>query len=248
MIRYETSPKASPTERSPGRRRNLAEQVFSHIAARISDGDLPLGQRLPTELELARTMGVSRAVVREAISRLKQDGLVEARQGSGAYVTSTRPAGSFRFNREELDGDHAQLAQVFELRLGLEGDAAGYAAARRSDSDLAQISDCLAAIATDIRNGNDGIDADFAFHGAIAKATGNAFILQLIDLLGVQLKDSIRVARLNSSSHRGRPEAVLAEHTEIFDAIVDKRIDAARGAARRHVMNAAKRLGLSIGI
>jgi DNA-binding FadR family transcriptional regulator len=69
-----------------------------------------------------------------------------------------------------------------------------------------------------------------------------------VDLLGVQLKDSIRVARLNSSSSRGRPEAVLTEHTEIYEAIADERIDAARGAARRHATNAAKRLGLSIGI
>jgi len=248
MTKSATGPTTPPTDRPPGRRRNLTEQVFGHIASRISEGELPLGHRLPTEFELARTMGVSRAVVREAISRLKQDGLVETRQGSGAFVTSTRPAGSFRFNREELDGDRGQLAQVFELRLSLEGDAAGYAAARRSDADLAQIADGLAAIAADMRKGKDGIDADFAFHGAIAKATGNAFILRLVDLLGVQLKESIRVARINSSSYRGRPEAVLAEHTEIYEAIVEKRIDAARGAARRHVMNAARRLDLSIGI
>lgn len=248
MSRDITSPAGAPTERSTGRRRNLAEQVFGHIATQISDGDLELGQRLPTEFELARTMGVSRAVVREAFSRLKQDGLIEARQGSGAFVTSTRPAGSFRFNRGELENDHAQLAQVFELRLTLEGDAAGYAAVRRSDEDLKRISDCLGAIDADIRKGNDGIEADFAFHGAIARATGNTFILQLIDLLGVQLKNSVRVARINSSSYRGRPEAVLGEHTEIYEAIAEKRIDAARGAARRHVMNAAKRLGISVGI
>src|SRR6478752_1083733 len=179
-----------PTKPLPGRRRNLTEQVFGHIEAQISDGELPLGHRLPTEFELARSMGVSRAVVREAISRLKQDGLVETRRGSGAYVTSTRRAGSFRLNREELEADRGQLAQVFELRLSLEGDAAGYAAARRSDANLAQIADSLAAIAAEVRKGSDGINADFAFHGAIAKATGNPFILQLVDLLGVQLKES----------------------------------------------------------
>lgn len=229
------------------RRPNLAEQIANDLTARIGEGEFALGQKLPTELALSQAMGVSRAVVREAISRLKQEGLVDARQGSGAFVTSTRAAGSFRLDPREIENNRAQLLQVFELRLTLEGDAAGYAALRRSEADLSELARCLDAIDGNIREGNDGIDADFAFHSTIAKATGNAFILELIDLLGAQLKNSIRIARLNSSSYLGRPEAVLIEHKEIYDSIVEQRVEAARSAARRHVMNAAKRLGLSVG-
>ncbi|WP_103872530.1 FadR/GntR family transcriptional regulator [Bosea lathyri] len=241
--------KPAPAEmRRSLRRPNLAEQIASDLAARIGDGEFEIGQRLPTELVLSRTIGVSRAVIREAISRLKQEGLVDGRQGSGAFVTSLRPAGSFRLDPREIENNREQLSQVFELRLTLEGDAAGYAALRRSDDDLRDLSRCLDAIDADIRDGNDGIDADFTFHSTIARATGNAFILELVDLLGAQLKNSIRIARLNSSSYVGRPEAVLAEHREIYDNIADQRVEAARSAARRHVMNAAKRLGLSVGL
>ncbi len=234
-------------EPRPLRRPNLAEQIAGDLAARISGGELEIGQKLPTEFALSRSMGVSRAVIREAISRLKQEGLVDARQGSGAFVTSMRAAGSFRLDPREIENNREQLSQVFELRLTLEGDAAGYAALRRSDSDLLALSQCLHAIDANIRDGDDGIDADFTFHSTIAKATGNAFILELVDLLGAQLKNSVRIARLNSSSYVGRPEAVLMEHKEIYDNIVEQRVEAARSAARRHVMNAAKRLGLSVG-
>jgi GntR family transcriptional repressor for pyruvate dehydrogenase complex len=239
---------ALPEMRRSLRRPNLAEQIASDLAARIGDGEFEIGQRLPTEQALSRSIGVSRAVIREAISRLKQEGLVDARQGSGAFVTSLRPPGSFRLDPREIENNREQLSQVFELRLTLEGDAAGYAALRRSDDDLRELSRNLDAIDANIREGNDGIDADFAFHSTIARATGNTFILELVDLLGAQLKNSIRIARLNSSSHVGRPEAVLAEHREIYDNIVDQRVEAARSAARRHVMNAAKRLGLSVGL
>jgi len=244
------NPHSKPTpaeDRRPLRRPNLAEQIANDLTARIGEGEFEIGQKLPTELALSRSMGVSRAVIREAISRLKQEGLVDARQGSGAFVTSTRPAGSFRLDPREIENNREQLSQVFELRLTLEGDAAGYAALRRSKADLRELAHCLDAIDGNIRAGNDGIDADFAFHSTIAKATGNAFILELVDLLGAQLKNSIRIARLNSSSYLGRQEAVLIEHKEIYDSIVEQRVEAARSAARRHVMNAAKRLGLSVG-
>lgn len=233
---------------SKQRRPNLAEQVSRDIASRIAAGTIGLGERLPSELEMSRTLGVSRAVIREAISRLKQDGLVEARQGSGAFVKRLTPPATFQLSREDIEGSTAQLSQVFELRLTIEGDAAGYAAFRRSDADVAVMADSLAAIEGDIRAGQDGIDPDFAFHCAVARASGNPFVLQLIELLGEQLKESIRVARMNSSSYRGRPQAVLAEHTEIFDAIAERRVHAAGVAARRHVMNAARRLGLVIGL
>jgi GntR family transcriptional repressor for pyruvate dehydrogenase complex len=242
------STKPMPVEEPrPLRRPNLAEHIAGDLTARINRGELEIGQKLPTELALSRSLGVSRAVIREAISRLKQEGLVDARQGSGAFVTSTRAVGSFRLDPREIENNREQLSQVFELRLTLEGDAAGYAALRRSDGDLRELSQCLHAIDANIRDGNDGIDADFAFHSTIAKATGNAFILELVDLLGAQLKNSVRIARLNSSSYVGRPEAVLMEHKEIYDNIVEQRVEAARSAARRHVMNAAKRLGLSVG-
>lgn len=241
-------PKTAPVKRlRPLRRPNLAEQIASDLAARIGAGEFEIGQKLPTELALSRSLDVSRAVVREAISRLKQEGLVDARQGSGAFVTSMRPAGSFRLDPHGIESNREQLAQVFELRLTLEGDAAGYAALRRSDADVRELSLCLQAIDANIREGHDGIDADFAFHSTVARATGNAFILELIDLLGAQLRNSVRIARLNSSSYVGQPEAALMEHKEIYDNIVEKRVEAARSAARRHVMNAAKRLGLSVG-
>src|SRR5437773_526672 len=122
----------------------LSEQLAESLASDIREGRLVAGSKLPSEAELAERTGVSRTVVREAISRLKSLGMVDARQGSGVFV---KAGGTFRplqFDPQVMHSLEAVVHMV-EVRRALEGEAAALAAQRRSTADLRRIKAALRA-------------------------------------------------------------------------------------------------------
>ena len=122
----------------------LADQVADALAAEVREGRFGEGDRLPTEAVLAAQFGVSRTVVREAVSRLKSLGLVDSRQGSGVYV---RAAGvePLRFEMPHMASREAVI-QMAELRRALEAEVAALAAERRSPDDLRRIREAIDAL------------------------------------------------------------------------------------------------------
>ncbi|MGH2357436.1 MAG: FadR/GntR family transcriptional regulator, partial [Candidatus Limnocylindria bacterium] len=153
----------------------LSHHVVRTLERSIRGGLLGPGQRLPTEKALGRRFAVSRAVVREAIARLKSDGYVETRQGAGAFVAARPGLLSFKLTAEEPLG-REDLRQIQELRIAVEGAAAELAARRRTGADIAAIRAELDTMAEAIRRGTDGSDADGRFHRAIARATHNPYV------------------------------------------------------------------------
>lgn len=223
----------------------LTDQIAEVLAQRIRGGELVPGERLPTEKDMAELFGVSRSVVREAVSMLKYDGLVETRQGSGVFVSSNPNTRSFRIECGLLGGI-ADLRAVFELRGIVESAAAALAAERRDPEDIAILRSHLEAMATDIAAGREGVDADTAFHTAIARAADNAYLLRFAEFLGTALHETIRTARSNSARYPGTPAQVQGEHLAVFEAIAAGDPKAAQRAMRRHIGNAMRRLGLEI--
>ncbi|KAB2875677.1 MAG: FadR family transcriptional regulator, partial [Bauldia sp.] len=124
--------------------RNLTSELASRLSEEIVAGKLAPGTRLPTEHELMRSFGVSRTVVREAIAALRSEGLVETRQGSGAFVAADSRRRPFRIDPEGLESVE-QVLDVLELRICIEVEAAGLAAERRSTADIATIDAISAA-------------------------------------------------------------------------------------------------------
>lgn len=120
------------------RSRGLPDQISSLIAEEIRLGRLKPGDRLPTEQGLCEAYGVSRAVIREAISRLKQDGLLISQQGRGVFVSEEGAGSSFRLPDTNLD-DPDDLRQILELLIAVEVAATALAAERRSERDLATV-------------------------------------------------------------------------------------------------------------
>lgn len=224
---------------------SLTDQIAQVIAARIRDGQLLPGERLPAEKDMAERFGVSRSVVREAVSMLKYDGLVETRQGSGVFVSSTPNTRSFRIESGLLGGG-ADLRAVFELRSIVESAAAALAAERRAPEDIAILRGHLEAMATDIAAGREGVDADTAFHTAIARAADNPYLMRFAEFLGTSLREAIRAARSNSARYPGTPDQVQDEHRAVFEAVAAGDPKAAGKAMRRHIENAMRRLGLDI--
>ena len=149
--------------------RSLTEDLVRRLGAQIRSGTLQPGARLPTEQMLVSSLGVSRTVVREAVAALKADGLVITRQGVGAFVAPHAHRRPFRIDADEL-ASLPKLLNVMELRTGVETEAAGLAAERRTNADLRGIGRALAAIDAALTHEDAAVRADFEFHCAIADA------------------------------------------------------------------------------
>jgi len=233
------------------RRRALPEEIAGVIERRIATGELARGQRLPTEAELSDQFGVSRNVLREAMARLKRDGLIQTRQGLGAFVCETPPNLTWRIGTENLSAAN-DLRYIFELRAEVETGAAALAAQRRTPDQLTRIRKALdtmkAAISAEQAGGathsEEGVHADATFHRAIAEASNNPYYRDFMIFLAVSVTQSIAAARRNSSRVEQWTPTAQREHECICEAIAAQDAEAARQATRAHLMGAARRLGL----
>ncbi|UUN29982.1 FadR/GntR family transcriptional regulator [Streptomyces sp. FIT100] len=221
----------------------LADQVAAILAEEIESGRLAEGDKLPTEVELVKQLGVSRTVVREAVSRLRNAGLVEPRQGLGVFVLPrrTRPLDLEAATADATD-TKAKVLQIVEVRRAMEGEAASLAAIRAAPDDVARMRQALDAIDAAVASGGDGVDEDLAFHRSIAESTGNTVLVATVRYLGEVLRSGIRVTRANEARRGDFIEAVRQEHHAILAAIETGDAVAARTAARRHMHHAAARL------
>lgn len=224
----------------PYRAPRLGDQVYGLILQEIVAGHFSPDERLPSENQLCELYGVSRPIVREAISRLQADGLVVSRQGSGTFVNRRPSPDILRFASM---GDVADLLRCFELRIGLEGEAAFLAAQRRRPPDMSRIKKALDALDDAIQTGAVGSDVDLAFHKAVAAASGNDLFVQILQGLDHTITAGMTLAR-NLSLQRSveRLRLVQQEHVEIFEAINEADAEAARATMRCHIGNARRRV------
>lgn len=219
---------------------NLSDQVADALAAEIRSGRLAVGVKLPTEAALVEQFGVSRTVVREAISRLKSIGQVQSRQGSGVYV---KDAG---FSPLHFDARYAvskqAVVQMVEVRRALEAEVAALAATRRTSADLQRIRQAITALDKAVAAGGDGVEEDVAYHRAIADAAQNPFLISTLDYLRQFLRGATRVTRANEARRADFAAQVRDEHAAIARAIEQADPSAARAAATRHMDNAVARI------
>jgi GntR family transcriptional regulator, transcriptional repressor for pyruvate dehydrogenase complex len=220
----------------------LFHEIAERIAAEIISAKLPPGSRLPTEQQTAAAMGVSRAVVREAVAALRADGLVTTRQGAGAFVATEIGRRPFRLAVGGLPSIK-EVLDVMELRQSIEVEAAGLAATRATPALRREVGDALARIDRAIERGENAVDEDFAFHRTVAAATNNLQFWAFLDYLGrfIIPRQSIRVAAYRTDSQRPYLETIQAEHRAIFAAIQSGDAPAAREAMRQHLSNSQAR-------
>ncbi len=219
----------------------LADQVAQQLAVEIKRGHLRPGDKLPTEAQLVAQCGVSRTVVREAISRLKSLQLVDSRQGSGVYVNAQPPIAPLNFETPSAVSQEAVI-QMVELRRALEAEVAALAAQRRSTADMQNIQQAVQDLDAAVQAGGDGVAQDVRFHQAIANAAGNPFLLQTLAYLGQFLHGATQVTRANEARRRDFAAQVQAEHSAIVQALQAGDAQAARQAASAHMDNAITRI------
>ena len=201
---------------------------------------------MPTEKQLAERFGVSRTVIREAVSRLKADGSVETRQGAGAFVSANPGANAFKL-AHGAPPDTRDLTHILELRITVETAAAELAARRRTKEDIETMHSHWERMDEAVRQKADRSVLDGCFHGSIGAATHNPYIRRFIEFLGHQFAETRR-RTWSAEGHRvGMPAEANREHERIFRAIAAGDPWAARHTAAAHLRATGRRMGLDMG-
>lgn len=215
----------------------LADRVYEQLLEFIVAQDLDHGNRLPSEHELSRMTGVSRPIVREALTRLQADGVVESRRGSGSFVRQ-RPG--------ERQIQHLRPAQVrarldaFEVRVAVEPVAARLAAQHRTEDELKAISQALQDLVAAHAAGEPAGEHDLSFHLAVAAASHNPMFQRTLEMLEAQVEGLI-VPSLTLMETQIRVRRIELEHEAIIEAIVRGDGECAEAAMRLHLTQARSR-------
>jgi GntR family transcriptional repressor for pyruvate dehydrogenase complex len=208
--------------------------VFASTAARIRElalaEGLDAGDRLPSERELARRLGVSRTSLREALTMLRIEGVIEVQHGNGIYLLRS-PAEIVPPISPDLALQNPGLPALGEVRNTLEALAAELAAARRDDRDLAAMVAAIRTMDAGVRQSEDGIEGDRMFHAAIMSAARNPV---LAELMGSLAEGAAQIAAA-SLARSGQPPRSLAAHRLILDAIIVRDSELARRLMREHL-------------
>ena len=212
------------------RRAKVYEEVARQIE-RLILKKLQPGDKLPSERELAETLGVSRSSIRDAIRSLELMGLVEPRQGAGTVVLEisteslVNPLANTLKRKEELIGE------LLDFRKMLEPPLAARAASHASADEISEMEEILERQQEKLRQGESAIAEDSEFHYSIALASRNSVVLKVLDTL----MDLLRDTRERSLQVEGRQQKSLAGHRRILAAIKRHDAEDAKAAMRRHI-------------
>lgn len=223
-----------------GQRARYADQIHAALSQAILDGHWGAEMRLPSEAALAQHFHVSRPVIRQALERLRIDGLIVSVRGSGSYVQAPEPGAS---RPAHAGADIGHILHGVELRLVVEPEAAALAALRRSDEDLQRLQACVDAFARATQAGHSTHAHDYGFHEGIARATANPRLVDVMRALEFDVAHAVRVWR-----HLGRMKPYLRlqdavdEHRAILQCIRERDAEGARRAMRSHIEKARVRM------
>lgn len=218
---------------------NLVVKISRELVEKISQGAFVVGDKLPSESQLAAQYSVSRTVVREAIASLRSGGIVETRQGAGAFVARL-PGEEFedRFKPVNLE-KASSVMEALEMRLAVEAEAASFAAERRSPVQAARIMEALEEFRQAVEAGEDFSILDFQFHMEVAKATNNNRFPEFLTLMEAAISPR---SQLDGPLCQGEHfRCLYAEHKAVADAIFKGEPQAAREAMRRHILATLER-------
>jgi DNA-binding FadR family transcriptional regulator len=224
----------------PEKKERLGDRLYGQILEQIVSGTLRPGDKLPSENQLCGLFNVSRPVVRQALVRLQADGLVITRKGLGTVVQNAPPEGLTRFSQPS---DVAHMLRCLELRLALEGQAAAWAATRHTAAELRRLGRAMEAFEEQMRIGGVTASADFAFHQAVAAASGNMLFEQVLQSLDDAIRRGMVIALgLTKERSPERAQRVMDEHRAIYDAIARRDGQGAELAMRYHLDRVRQRV------
>lgn len=228
-----------PAARAASNRRNLADLVFDRLMRSIKSGSYGADEKLPAEHDLAAEFQVSRPVIREALRRLRDQGLVYSRQGAGTFVRQAGVREPLGFGNLESIED---LERCYEFRITLEPAAAAAAATRHDGTGLAAVADALYLMRIATARKRHREDADFAFHNAIARASRNPYFATAMEALEDHIAMGMQFHGLSLKMSSDGLAGVFAEHQSIYEAIRDREPERARDLMEAHLTGSRDRL------
>ncbi|WP_326837849.1 FCD domain-containing protein [Amycolatopsis rhabdoformis] len=209
-------------------RTSLVDAAVDELRRLIARGEWPVDTKLPGEVELARLLGVGRSTCREAVRVLAAAGQLRAHQGSGTYVASAEPV-------SELDRNlrAAAVIDVYEVRIGLEVEAARLAAARRTTADLHTLGEALRG-RDEAATPEELVETDLALHAAVVAAAHNPVLTDLFAAFLASLREAAH--QLVSDTGLGAaPDHHHDAHHALVAAIEAGDPAAAAAATREHL-------------
>lgn len=218
---------------------SLPDRVYARVVEAILRGDFAPTGKLPTESELVGKFGVSRPTVREALSRLRSDGVIDSRRGAGSYVIKSPGAPAIATPVKSL----ADIECYYAYRACVETGAAAGAAEFRDAADLEELRAAFEALSIVMESGQSGVEEDMRFHLAIARASHNPFFVNTIESSVAPIRQFIELARnVTEKKSRERVRVTQSEHQAIVDAIVRRSPADAAEAIRVHILNSKRRI------
>ncbi|MFB9128237.1 FadR family transcriptional regulator [Paraburkholderia dipogonis] len=218
----------------------LPDKIYGDILNRIVEGEYKEGERLPTEHALAERFATSRPTVREALARLRADGIIMTRHGSGTTVARRPDPDVRRFAPLETLSD---IRRCYEFRIVNEAGAAEQAALKADADDIAAIQHAWDQLEGIIETQGIGAKDDFMFHLAVARASKNPFFITVMSFIEEQILFSMNLSRnLSLVKTVARQRLVQEEHRAVLDAIRRKDAPGAANAMRAHLENALERM------
>jgi GntR family transcriptional repressor for pyruvate dehydrogenase complex len=211
--------------------KKLHTEIIERIRELIREKELGPGSRLPAERTLARSLGVSRNSVREAIRQLEEGGILESRRGAGTYVATNDTTILARALTREMERKMTRIHEIFEIRSLLEPQIAGLAAAKIAPDQVARLRDIVAKQQSAVGNIKRFTALDTRFHDLLVQASGNEVLEQIMRTLRTILKES-RCAPLMTTT---RQEASIKGHTAIVDALESGNVRETIAAMGEHI-------------
>lgn len=212
----------------------LSQDLAQRIRQYIAERDIQPGMRLPSERELAEQLAVSRGAIREALRELQIIGIVEKQPRSGTFIRSLSPAAALSFDWDEVDAE--SVRQIFEMRMLIEPRCAALAAARATAEEVQALHQALSEMQRAIED--EAIDvfqaSDKRMHYVITQATGNQYLIQLLEAMTNALEQSVRI----SLHIPGQMARALAGHQQIVTAIENRHSEWAAAAMETHLRDA----------
>lgn len=223
-------------------RKKISAQVLEQLNEKIKTKEFPPHQPLPSENELAKMFGVSRAPVREALSVLSAGGVIESRQGGRSYVKELHLVDMMdRIALQYISLE--EVIELLELRMIMETEAAALAAKRRDSTDLENIKKALSELEKTVTNPEEvGLQADLDFHQYMIEATKNSFMIGVMDNISDLYRKAVSFSLKQNIGLQRKKESVYLEHKAIYDAIEHQNEEHARIAMRTHLQNVRKKL------
>lgn len=225
----------------PIKKKRLFEEIILAIDKYVQEENIQSGEKLPSESELASIFNVSKTTVREAMSVLHANGIIESRPGMGIFLKKNNGGGIVeKVVANLLKKD--ELLEILEFRRGLEVEAVSLAAIRATEEDLNAIQQAHQNLVQANQEGSVGVEEDFSFHYSIILASHNSIYKDVFNIVSDKFEDGIRVSKMQSINVPGRFVEGYKEHETIIEALFLKDPELASAAMRHHLVRNEKKI------